>query len=302
MISLKQINNKVVKAIPIPADLDKRPIKGYDICNELYANIFLTAKKKSGKTSALFKIMKDCSVKDTHIIVFCSTIFKDENWIEIRKYFEKKGNDIQVFTSIYEDGEDQLAKLIDQLSKEAEEKDNDEKELDEPLPEIDICDDILNRLTNASSPANPNGYTLPKDIEPEEEKKKKRKSKYRAPEYMIIFDDLSSELKSRSLLDLLKKNRHYKSKLIISSQWLHDLLPESRKQLDVFLIFKGFPIKKMQEIYKDCDSSLPFDIFYKIYRKSTKLPHSFMYIDTRSDKFRCNFDQEYIITSPEDDE
>ena len=50
-----------------------------------------------------------------------------------------------------------------------------------------------------------------------EEPKKQRKSKYRAP-------DLSTELKSRSLLALLKKNRHYRSKLIISSQWLHDLL------------------------------------------------------------------------------
>ena len=62
MLSLKQINNQSVKAIPIP-DEDKRPIKGYDLCEEVYANIFLCARKKSGKTSALFKIMKECSVK-----------------------------------------------------------------------------------------------------------------------------------------------------------------------------------------------------------------------------------------------
>jgi hypothetical protein len=52
-------------------------------------------------------------------------------------------------------------------------------------------------------------------------------------------------------LGLLKWNRHYKAKVIISSQWLHDLLPESRKQIDLFLIFKGFPAKKLAEIYKD---------------------------------------------------
>ena len=76
---------------------------------------------------------------------------------------------------------------------------------------------------------------------------------------MIVFDDLSGELKSKSLLNLLKKNRHYKSKLIISSQWIHDLLPESRKQMDVFIVFKGFTKLKMMEIYKES-----IGIFYLI--------------------------------------
>src|ERR1700710_365580 len=102
MFSLQQINDKIVRAIPIP-DEDKRPIKGYDICEEVYANIFLCARKKSGKTSALFKIMKECASKKTILIIFCSTCYKDKNWIEIRKYFEKKGMDIRVYTSIYED-------------------------------------------------------------------------------------------------------------------------------------------------------------------------------------------------------
>ena len=82
--------------------------------------------------------------------------------------------------------------------------------------------------------------------------KKEKKSKYLTPEYIIIFDDLSSELKSKSLLSLLKFNRHFKAKLIISSQWLHDLLPESRKQIDLFLIFKGFSEEKIALFYKDC--------------------------------------------------
>ena len=120
MISLKQINQQYVKAIPIPEE-DKRPIKGYDICEIIYANICLFAKKHS-ETSALFKIIKECAVKKTVIIVFCSTIYKDKNWIQIRKYFEKKGMDMRVFTSIFEDGEDQINKLINELNEEAKEK------------------------------------------------------------------------------------------------------------------------------------------------------------------------------------
>ena len=132
-------------------------------------------------------------------------------------------------------------------------------------------------------------------------KKKKRKNLENQNDYIIVFDDLSSELKSRSLLSLLKQNRHYKSKVILSSQYLNDLLPESRKQMDLFLIFKGFPIKKMQEIYKDCDSGIPFELFLKIYQKATKKPHSFMYIDSRSDQFRRNFNEQFLISNDEEE-
>ncbi len=289
MISLKQINAQHVKAIPIP-DEDKRPIKGNDICEIIYANIFLCAKKHSGKTSALFKILKECAVRKTVIIVFCSTIYKDKNWIQIRKYFEKKSMDIRIFTSIFEDGEDQINKLINELNEEAKESEGVKHEEQEPVEPVDRCDDILNRLANMQSV-----ISFPQPEEEPIKKKKGKKCKYQAPEYIIIFDDLSSELKSQSLLTLLKKNRHFRTKLIISSQWLHDLLPESRKQLDLFLIFKGFPEKKLAEIYKDCDSGIPFETFHHIYKKSTKNPFSFLYIDTRSDSYRRNFDQQFII-------
>lgn len=283
MITLKQINNQQVKAIPLP-EIDPRPVKGCDICSEIYANIFLCAKKKSGKTSALFKILKECTTKKTIIIVFCSTVYKDPNWIEIRKYFEKKGNDIRIYTSLYEDGEDELDKLIHELSEEAKEEEKEEDH--EEKPRLDKCDEILVRL----------GALQNTNKEKEEKPRKPKKCKYQSPEYIIVFDDLSTELKSRSLLSLLKKNRHFKTKLIISSQWIHDLLPESRKQIDLFLIFKGFPEKKLGEIYKDCDSGLPFETFYEIYKKSTIKPYSFMYICTRSDSYRCNFDKQFIIT------
>lgn len=296
MISLKQINKKVVKAIPIPNE-DTRPIKGYDICPEVYANIFLCAKKKSGKTSALFKILKECADKKTVVIVFCSTVYKDKNWIQIRKYFERKGRDIRIFTSLKEDGEDQLNKLIEDLNEEARINDEEaEDEDEEPDPET-RCDNILDRLAEMQ----PQIKCDEVDEEEKASKRKPRKSKYLAPEYIIVFDDLSSELKSKSLFTLMKKNRHYKAKLIISSQWLHDLLPESRKQLDLFLIFKGFPKEKLEKMYSDCDSGIPFDLFYEIYKKATKVKHSFMYVDTTSDTFRCNFNHQFIINHDDSD-
>ena len=127
MISLPEINRQVVKAIPVP-DEDLRPIKGFDICEEVSANIFLCAKKKSGKTSALFKIMRGCSSKNTVFNVFCSTVYKDKNGIQIRKHFEKKDVELHVFTSLYEDGEAQLQKFIHELIEEAKQNEADEPE------------------------------------------------------------------------------------------------------------------------------------------------------------------------------
>jgi hypothetical protein len=166
---------------------------------------------------------------------------------------------------------------------------------EEPEPPMDRCDEIISRLANMSSVAHP-GYTLEVDrVDDEEKIKKPRKSKYQAAEYMIIVDDLSGELKSNSLVELLKKNRHYKNKIIISSQYMNDLKPESRKQIDIFMIFKGFNDKKLAEIHKDCDSSVPFETFQRVYKQATEKPFTFLYIDTRSDKFRCCFNHEFII-------
>lgn len=303
MTSLKQINTKYVRAIPLPHE-DARPIKGFDICEEAYANIFLCAKKKSGKTSALFKIMKECVVRRTIIYIFCSTAYKDKNWIQIRKYFKDKGMELHVFTSIFEDGQDQLETLVENLMQEAkereeaEEKEKEKKkescEEDDPLYSQRRCDDILDRLQDMhlrSTGQAPLGL----EEQDEEPTKKRRRSKYLAPEYMIIFDDLSSELKSRSLLSLMKNHRHFKSKLIISSQWLHDLLPQSRQQVDLFLIFKGFPERKLQEIYKYADTGVSFELFCEMYKKATEQKYGFLYVDSSTDSYRRNFDSEFIL-------
>lgn len=76
--------------------------KRHCVFPELYGNIFLVARKKSGKTSVIWKILKSCSNKDTNIVLFASTLHKDPNLIHIIKYFKKKGNHVEAYTSIKE--------------------------------------------------------------------------------------------------------------------------------------------------------------------------------------------------------
>jgi hypothetical protein len=129
-------------------------------------------------------------------------------------------------------------------------------------------------------------------------KKKPRKSKYRMPDYIIVLDDLSNQMKAKSLETLLKKNRHYFSKVIMSTQYIHDLRPESLKQLDYWLVYGHQPIDKLQKIYKDTDLSIDFGLFYQMYKDATSQKFGFLYIDTNNMVFRKNFNKEYIL--PED--
>lgn len=274
-IVAKKINNKTVRACPKLKPVDERPVKGAEYFPEIYGNIFCVAKKKSGKTTVIYNIVKNCISKETEVIVFASTVNKDDSYYTIRKYCESKGISFTAYTSLKDDdGNNQIAELVKflELKAKAELEKEDEDEEEEPKRKS-----IL--LVDTDS-----------DEEP-----KRRKSKYRVPDYLLIFDDLSNELKDRWMRKLLKENRHYKAKVIVSSQWLHDMYPDERKQIDYFLVFKGLPEAKLTEIYKDADLSIPFDDFVTIYKCATKEKYSFLYIDTKNEQFRINFNTEILI-------
>ncbi len=61
-LRLTPINNQHVNAIPLPYE-HLKPVRGSDVCTEAYSNIFCVAKKKSGKSSAVFHLMKECTSK-----------------------------------------------------------------------------------------------------------------------------------------------------------------------------------------------------------------------------------------------
>ena len=254
--AVKKLNNEVVGAIPLKEPKDTRPVKGWKLFPEMNANIFLCAKKKSGKTSTIYKILQKCCGKDTKIIVFCATLHKDKSWIAIREWAEERGLVFVGHESIKDDeGVDQLQLLINEL----------QAKVDDTEDEKSIFDS---------------------DSEDEEPK---RKPKYQSPEYIFILDDLSTELKSNSIPRLLKVNRHFLSKTIISSQWLNDLHPMSRKQQDYLILFRGHPEKKLVEIHRDANISIPIEEFWKVYKFATEKPFSFLYVDCTTGEFRRNF-------------
>lgn len=265
MLETKKINDEKVEPVEIKK-INPKEILGYNLFSEPYSNIFCCARKKSGKSTTIFHILKKSVNKDTNVVVFCSTYTKDPTWIEIQKYLEEKDIPNEFHTSIFDDSKKNiLDELIEYMTIEESDSESSEEE------EI--------QLVNFNSR--------------KKYKKKKKKTKL-VPKYFIIFDDLSTELRNKTIPKLLKKNRHYKCKILLSSQYLNDMDPQSIRQLDYTLVFKGLPQNKLEELYSKLDLNIGYDLFLKLYHDATKENYNFLYIGNDG-TYRKNFNNEYQI-------
>jgi len=266
---VKKINNEVINPISVPK-IKASKIKGFELFPEVYSNVFLCARKKSGKTNAINKILYNCVGKNTHLFFFASTINKDDNLKHIIKTLRKKGNTITKYTSIKnEDKVDILQTILDTLKNE----NNNEEEEEVEVKYIEVDED--------------------------NDEKKPRKPRKIAPEIIFVMDDLGGEINIPSINTLLKTNRHYKCKVIISSQYPHDLSPQARRQLDYCILFGGHSEDKLKILFIDLDLDIAFDKFVHLYKDATKEKYNFLYVDVKETKFRKNFNMEYIIKDVE---
>ena len=264
-IKEQRINNCIVQPVPLDPETKemKKPIRGMELLPELYCNVFALAKKKSGKSTLLYKIVKDCTDPRTKVFAFVSTVNKDKTYMQMKKFCKSKGIEFQGFTSLKDDdGNNILQDLVTQLQNEQPEG----EEEDQPKSKsIIMCDSD------------------------EEDEKPKKKYKYRVPEYLFILDDLSTELNDKAVTSLLKKNRHFRSKIIISNQYWNDLSKSGRKNLDTLIIFGSQPKEKLIEIHRELDLSTKFDQFYELYKYATEDRFNFLYIDVVNEEYRKNF-------------
>ena len=281
--STKRVCEEIVKPIKLDRHVEDKDAKGGDVFS-LYSNIFLCAKKKSGKTSTIYKILKMCCNTKTNIIIFASTVNKDETWEKIVKHFSKTNN-VATYTSLFEDGIDRLREFIDTL----QEQDNNESSEEEESSEYEADpDDIC-------------FYEYPKLKKVKKKKKKRAKQRAAkpkrkiAPEYVFVLDDLSTELSKPIISAFVKKNRHFKCKVIISSQWWNDLHPQARQQLDYILLYPNMRRDKLEVIHKEADLAIPLKEFNQLYEDATSEKYNFLYIDVRDEKFRKNFTDEYVL-------
>jgi len=266
MFSLKKINNVQVEPLKLKqVNLDK--IKGKDLFPRLDCNIFLCAHQRSGKTTTIYKIIKDCTDKDTQIFIFCSNHNTDDAWKEIKKLIEDKGMFAEFFTSLMDDNNkiNELELIMNDIQNPEEE----EEEEEEPEFEYNECTHCYDHISVKI--------------------KKPKSEKKQSPKMLFIFDDYSHELKNKWIIKLLKEPSHYKAKVIISTQYIHDMEPGSREQINFWLIFKDQSRDKLDIIYKNASLKMPIELFYKIYDSVTEEKYHFLYIDKMNGELRKDF-------------
>lgn len=119
---LKKINDIEIKPLNVN-HAKPEEIMGYDIIPMLYSNIFICGKKGSGKSNIVFTIMKHCIDKNTKVVIFCSTIFSDPNWLAIKEWLEKREQSHVCYSSIYDDSKtSNLQTLIDKIKQDDEDE------------------------------------------------------------------------------------------------------------------------------------------------------------------------------------
>lgn len=274
MIREETLNNVVVKPlVNTVGNIDITKVKGGKLIPTVYNCTFLCAKRASGKTSTLAEILLRTSDKKTQFYVFCPTTKVDSSWITLIDKLESRGNVVNVFDSIM-DGKVNL--------------------LNDIMADLSMPEDSKIKTDDETKPL---GIKLNFGDEAKKEKKEYKPKKI-APKHIFVFDDISGELKNTALVSLLKKSRHFLSAVYISSQYIHDLQPQSIKQLDYFLCFRSFSRDKLEHIYKLLDLSIGLDKFIEIYDYCFKDPNerfSFLYIDVRNQTFRKNFNKNLVL-------
>ena len=266
----QKINDFKISKVKLPR-VNEKKIRGGEIL-PLYSNSFICAKKNSGKTTTIYNILKKCADKETILDFFVSTIEKDRTWKAIVDYFENKGCNVNCYMStIGENKEDLIQEIIDS-----------------PIIESDVSE--------SESEDSDYGYLeIGRPDEEEQKVRKKRKKQKIAQKRIIVLDDIGSELKKPSIDQLLKINRHLKSKVILSSQYLNDLSPQARRQIDCWLLFGGLKKNKLEQVVRDCDTKYELKEFEEVYKFCTAKKYNFMTLYCDNDTYRKNFNEKIII-------
>lgn len=235
-------------------DSKEQRYRGMDVFAARYFNIAILSKKHSGKTTLIWEIIRRSLQKNTIVLFFTSTWHKDKTYRLMRKALDEKNIQYEGFTHfIDDDGHN----LVEEFMSENIDDDDDEPD-DTPA------------LYSKSEALAYGMFGL---------KKRKSRKKKTKPEYIIVFDDLSRDIRHKSIEKLIKKNRHYRAKIIMSSQAIVDITPGMFVNLEYLIIFKSFSDDTLLNLYKRSHMWIPYEDFLSFYKDAVSEPYGFLLVD-----------------------
>ena len=289
-LSVSKLNDIDIKPIIDNSKVDPKRIIGYDWFPEPYCNVALIARKMSGKSTVIYRAMEKCAIKGTNVMIFASTVNNDATYKKMVGMLKKKGCNVQTRTHFIDDnGVDNIKLFLDVLSKGSE---NDEDAVAEEIPKFFIDRGQFDHIIKK-----------PEEEEEEAKKKKKKKKKTNtkiSPETILIFDDMSTCMRNKTISQLLTKNRHYKLKVFIACHSVVNLDRQGLRMIDYFMVFPNISEEKIEELADKVGISFKGDtkknkLLWNVYSDATKEPYNFLYIDRVRCQYRKNFNEIYEI-------
>ena len=121
---MKKIKINDIDVVPvIVSNLNEDQILGYQYFKTLYTNIYICSKRKSGKSTVIYNILKNCVGKKTNVVFFCSTIHRDDTYKKVLEMLEKNKVNVMAHTHFIEDKHNILQEILAELDGQlAEEK------------------------------------------------------------------------------------------------------------------------------------------------------------------------------------
>lgn len=300
-VSFEPVNNfKIKKVVDHGSIYNVQNTQGYALFPDPYCNVGVVSKKKSGKTTVIYNILRKCANKKSNVMIFSSTAFKDPVWKKITEMLENRGCNVETKLDIKEDGVNLIDEWI-QLNQQPDEPDSDDSNADfnpedcpykceEDLPKNNIIE-IYSKEQIAKAKEQLRKY---KEWEKSKNKPKKKSKKPKVEHYakwILVFDDLGKSLRDQAINQLCKTNRHYQAMVILSSQRDTDYHPDCWAQFDFFLTFRSLNPDVMERIWEKLNLSTELEQFMDIYQECTKNPYSFLYLNVPKEEFRCGFDK-----------
>lgn len=292
---------------------ESKPVKGKHFIEHLYSNIYLAAKTNSGKTTVINHLLQNTIDRRTKVYIFASTINTDKSWLAIKRQLKRKNIECFSYDSIYFEGENLVEGLLKSIAYEEELKEIRRKQLIQLKREKKRRKQLKKEekknqnqnpfilLPNYTDQTNEEQQELRIANEEQDEwadfdkRQKKRiqlekKFKTAVPERVIIFDDIAkADLRSNLIIDLTKRNRHYKARVIISGHGIKHINSDVWTNLYYIYLWKGFSREYIKAVWDRTSSNLSEDEFWELYSTVTKPKYNFLRVDMINGKFSQNF-------------
>ena len=288
-ISIAGLNNDPIKVKkPNIPQSDNKDLPRF------FFNMLLVAQKHSGKTFLLAKLIKNYqktkildnegNIHKVRVILFAPTAFSESN--KIYETLNVDPNDIHINYS-----DDQLLNVLDEIKQENDEiKEYKKKiELYEKFKKVKHVHELSDEEILELHMFKFNKHHIEK---PKHEHERIN---------FLIFDDIigtnnGAFRKSGSALqNLIIKNRHHFTNVILTTQYIKSINPIIRENIDIWCLYKSQNKKSLiDKIYELVSGVVTEEHFIELFEYATDKPYSAFVIDNhketpKENKFKINW-------------